>query len=76
MRSLMRCVTAASMAAADYSGRGVHEAARIAALAVGDEILASGTTAAAAEEIRYENPRQVKLRGLPGQVDVVTVLWR
>jgi class 3 adenylate cyclase len=59
--------------AGDYSGRGVHEAARIAELAVGNQILASASTAA--RSARRGPAKTVQLRGLPGTVDVVEIDW-
>ena len=54
----------------------MHEAARIAALADGDEITTSLTTAVAARaELVHSEVRTVNLRGLPGEIDVVTVVW-
>jgi class 3 adenylate cyclase len=59
----------------DYSGKDVHVAARIAALARGGEILASAATAALAEPYRMTNPRTVSLKGVSGEVEVVSVAW-
>ena len=58
----------------NFSGKGVHEAARIAALAEGDEIIASRITAA---EGRFplSEPRTVTLRGTTDPVEIVTVDW-
>jgi class 3 adenylate cyclase len=58
----------------NFSGKGVHEAARIAALADGDQILASRATAA---EGRFpiSDPQTVTLRGTSEPVEVVTVDW-
>jgi class 3 adenylate cyclase len=52
----------------------VHEAARIAALADGDEIVASRATAA---DGRYpiSEPRTVTLRGTSEPIEIVTVDW-
>jgi class 3 adenylate cyclase len=60
----------------DYSGRGVHTAARVAAAAGAGEIVASGDTLAAAAD-RYEvaEPRAVALKGLAEPVELVTVRW-
>jgi class 3 adenylate cyclase len=56
----------------DYSGRGVHEAARIAPLAGGRDIRTTTTTMATAGKHYQHGPtRWVELRGLPGQVEVV-----
>jgi class 3 adenylate cyclase len=57
----------------DYAGRGVHEAARIAELARGGQILASRSTAG--DVVTEGTPMQVELRGLPGTTDVVEVRW-
>ena len=61
----------------DFSGAGVHAAARIAALAGESEILASAETLAAATH-RYvvSDRRAVKLRGISRDVVVATVEWR
>jgi adenylate cyclase len=57
----------------DYVGRGVHEAARITALAAGGQVLASaGTVAAVAHGVASE-PRTVGLRGLADGLDVVSI---
>jgi class 3 adenylate cyclase len=59
----------------NFSGKGVHEAARIAALADGDQILASMATAA---DGRYpvSGPKSVTLRGTSEPMEIVTVDWR
>ncbi len=59
----------------DFRGKGVHEAARIAALAEGGEITASrhtveGTGARASE------PRRVELKGISEPVEIVEIDWR
>ena len=59
----------------DFSGRGVHEAARISALATGGEVLASAATLdAATKTYATAAERTVELRGLPGEFVVVSVL--
>ena len=56
------------------SGRGVHEAARIAALGAGGEIVAStATLALATGKVRSRAVRTVELRGLPGEMEVATL---
>jgi class 3 adenylate cyclase/DNA-binding SARP family transcriptional activator len=60
----------------DYQGRGVHEAARIAGTAQGDEILVSAPVAAQADSWTLTEPRSVSLKGLSQPVDVFTVDWR
>jgi class 3 adenylate cyclase len=59
----------------NFSGKGVHEAARIAALATGDEILASAATATDGRFPTSE-PRTVTLRGTSEPVEIVSVEWR
>jgi class 3 adenylate cyclase len=58
----------------NFSGKGVHEAARIAALADGNEIMASRTTAADAR-FPLSEPRPVTLRGTTDPIEVVTIDW-
>jgi class 3 adenylate cyclase len=59
----------------NFRGKGVHEAARIAAIAEGGQILASRETSAGS---RYPtgDPRSVTLKGITEPMDVVEVLWR
>jgi class 3 adenylate cyclase len=59
----------------NFRGMGVHEAARIAALADAGEILASATTTAGS---RYQTsePRAVTLKGISEPMDVVLVDWK
>jgi class 3 adenylate cyclase len=60
----------------DYSGKGVHVAARIAALAGGGEVLASAETAAdVAGAFTISEPRPVMLKGVSEPVNVVSVGW-
>jgi class 3 adenylate cyclase len=70
----------ASEAARDrgtYRGRGVHEAARISALAGADEIVASTDTVRAnPPRFPVSTPRTVELKGIPAPVEVVSVDWR
>jgi class 3 adenylate cyclase len=58
----------------NFSGKGVHEAARIAALADGDQILASRTTAADAR-FPTSDARTVTLRGTSEEIEILTVDW-
>lgn len=58
-----------------YGGRGVHEAARIGALAEGDEIIASLATAEEAPNLEISNARTVALKGVSQPVDVVNIRW-
>ena len=60
----------------DYSGRGVHTAARIAAAAQGGEILVSGETlAVAGEELAIGDERTLELKGFAQPVAVASVDW-
>ena len=60
----------------DYSGRGVHETARIAAAASAGEIIASqDTLEAAGKAFRAVNERSLELKGLAEPVTVATVDW-
>jgi class 3 adenylate cyclase len=66
--------TDATQVGRNFTGKGVHEAARIAALAEGDQILASSATVTppfSAKEVRT-----VTLRGISEPVEVVSVEWR
>ncbi len=56
-----------------FRGRGVHEAARIASLAQGDEILASAESVP--PDALTSHPRVVQLKGISSPVEVVTVEW-
>ena len=66
--------TGATQLGRNFSGRGVHEASRIAGLAEGSEIIASKDTAAGSRFPTSE-PRTVSLRGTSEPVEVVTVEW-
>jgi class 3 adenylate cyclase len=58
----------------NFSGKGVHEAARIAALAEGNQIMASRTTAADAR-FPLSEPRTVTLRGTADPIEIVSIDW-
>jgi class 3 adenylate cyclase len=61
----------------DWSGVGVHAAARIGALAEAEEILVSKEMAEAARTAyRLSAPRSVSLKGISEPLDVVAVEWR
>ena len=61
----------------DWSGVGVHAAARIGALADAEEILVSKETAdAAGSAYRLSTPRSVSLKGISEPLEVVSVEWR
>ena len=58
----------------NFSGKGVHEAARIAALADGDQILSSRATTANGR-FPVSEPRTETLRGTSEPVEIVTIDW-
>ena len=64
----------ASQVGANFRGRGVHEASRIADLAEGGEILASVTTVG--EDVATSAPRSVLLKGFSEPMDLVAIDWR
>jgi class 3 adenylate cyclase len=67
----------ATAIADDYSGLGVHEAARVGALAEGGEILATTSTVAAMPvPVAAGEEREVSLKGLAQPVRVVSIHWR
>ena len=59
----------------DYRGRGVNAAARVGALAEGDEILATAQTAALAPTQPITGLRSVTLKGFADPVEVVSIQW-
>ena len=67
----------ASKSAGTYRGKGVHEAARIGAVAAGGEILASvSTLKKIPNRIRSSPPKTVTLKGISEPVEVVAIDWR
>jgi class 3 adenylate cyclase len=66
--------SSATQTGKNFSGKGVHEATRIAALADGDEILASLATTADGR-FPVSEPRTVTLRGTSEPIEIVTVAW-
>jgi class 3 adenylate cyclase len=59
----------------DFSGVGVHVAARIAALAGGGEILASAEALAEAHDVTALDAREVNIRGVSEPVEVASIVW-
>ena len=59
----------------DFSGLGVHVAARIGALARGGEILVSTDTLVAAGELSAVEEREVEVKGVSAPVRVAQVGW-
>ncbi len=68
--------TAATHDGADYTGLGVHTAARISSLAGAGEILASAETMGEALDVRTSAARTAHLKGIAEPVDVVAIEWR
>ncbi|MGI8607122.1 MAG: adenylate/guanylate cyclase domain-containing protein, partial [Gaiellaceae bacterium] len=70
-------LTDAARRGAGYRGKGVHEAARISALAEGGEILASAKTLAG-KALRFPTSaaRSVELTGISEPVELVSIDWR
>ncbi len=70
-------MTEATKDGSDWSGVGVHAAARIGALAQGEEILVSRETSeAAGDRYRLSEPRTVSLKGISESLEVAAVEWR
>jgi class 3 adenylate cyclase len=68
---------AATRSGSGYRGKGVHEAARIAAAADGGEVLASRATAEGmTQRFPASPPRAMTLKGISNRVEVVTIDWR
>jgi class 3 adenylate cyclase len=59
----------------NFTGKGVHEAARIGALAEGGEIVASAVTATGGQ-FPTRDHRTVTVKGISDPIEVVTVDWR
>jgi class 3 adenylate cyclase len=59
----------------NFRGKGVHEAARIAALAKGGEIIASRATIGSTSLYPTSETRSVELRGISDPMDVVSIDW-
>jgi class 3 adenylate cyclase len=59
----------------DFSGVGVHVAARVAALAAGGQIVATASTVAALDGVTTTDEREETLKGVDRTVAVVTVAW-
>lgn len=66
----------ATQRGADFSGIGVHVAARIGALAGGGEILASVATLELAGDVATSVTRSEPVRGVTTPVEIATIAWR
>jgi class 3 adenylate cyclase len=60
----------------NYTGRGVHTAARIGAVAGAGEIVASASSVEASSGVITSNPRTVDLKGIAEPVAIVSIDWR
>jgi class 3 adenylate cyclase len=60
----------------NYTGRGVHTAARVGAVAGAGEIVASASSVEALPGITTSNPRTVDLKGIADPVAIVSIDWR
>jgi class 3 adenylate cyclase len=69
--------TAATRSGRTFRGKGVHEAARIAALAEGGEILASvETVGSSGRSFALSGSRDVRLKGISKPIEVGSIDWR
>jgi class 3 adenylate cyclase len=59
-----------------YHGAGVHVAARIAALAEGDQILASTSSIDSVPDLELADRHEVTLKGIREPVEVGAIVWR
>lgn len=67
-------VAEASQVGAEYTGKGVHKAARVAAVAAPGKIVASRSTLDGTA-VQYHNEREVRLKGFSAPMTVATVQW-
>ena len=65
----------ANRRAADYSGVGVHLAARVSALAGGGEIVATVDTLAEVGDVATTDIRDVTVKGVSAPIRIATVSW-
>jgi class 3 adenylate cyclase len=69
--------TEAAEVAGNFHGKGVHEAARIGALAEGGEILVSTSTLECVNAaVKLADQREVELKGVSGPVSIASLVWR
>jgi class 3 adenylate cyclase len=68
-------VRSATKLGANYTGMGVHMAARIGAIAGAGEIVASASSIDGLDELEVSNRRMVDLKGIVGPVEVVMIVW-
>ncbi|MEX1169535.1 MAG: adenylate/guanylate cyclase domain-containing protein [Chloroflexota bacterium] len=65
----------ASRRGSDYSGMGVHVAARVAALAEGEQILATVETIDDAGEVPTSEPGEALVKGVSAPVNLASIAW-
>ena len=65
----------ANLRGSDYSGKGVHVAARVAELARGGEILASADTLAEAGDVAVSDGRAAPVKGVAVPVNLAAIVW-
>jgi class 3 adenylate cyclase len=65
----------ANQRGSDYSGIGIHVAARIAGLAAGREIVASADVVEEAGDVAATETRTAEIRGASAPVTVATIAW-
>ncbi|HEY4190864.1 MAG TPA: adenylate/guanylate cyclase domain-containing protein, partial [Candidatus Limnocylindrales bacterium] len=68
-------IAEASRRGADYSGMGVHVAARVSAVAGGGEIVASADVLADAGETATGDAREIVAKGVSQPIRVATISW-
>jgi class 3 adenylate cyclase len=69
-----RRAAGATQVGQNFTGKGVHEASRIAGLAEGGQILASKQTAAGGR-FEMSDPRSMDIRGIAEPIEVVSIGW-
>ena len=66
----------ATRAGSNYTGMGVHTAARVGAVAEAGEIVASATSVEGLEGLELTDRRSVALKGIAEPVEIVSIGWR
>jgi len=66
----------ATRAGSNYTGMGVHTAARVGAVAEAGEIVASVTSVEGLESLELADRRSVALKGIAEPVEIVSIGWR
>jgi len=65
----------ANQRGSDYSGMAVHLAARVAALALGGEILATADTISEGGDVATSDPRVAPVKGMTAPVSLAAITW-